>query len=56
MNKQDELVRRVQEAPFLTDEEKRKAKFYLTDEDYINEGHAIIFLVELLLAKVSPTN
>lgn len=54
--KQQELVQKVRDASFLSDEEKRQTVYYLTDEDYINERHAIIFLVETLLAKASPTN
>ncbi len=35
--------------PFDSDEDLRKAIYYLTDEDYANERHAIIFFASKLV-------
>ena len=44
-----EKVESIRNCPHLLDNEKRKIEYFLTDEDYANEYHAIVYLVDCIL-------
>jgi hypothetical protein len=42
-------IRSIKESSHLTDEEKRRIEYYLTDEDFVNEYFAMKFFADLVL-------
>ena len=46
------LIELTEEASFLSETDKRNIKYYLMDEDFVNERFAMITLVEIILREI----